>query len=272
MTVKIESKPHPLHGMGIFDIETGQGDPEVILGLSKPFPAFQPLGEFDPSQVKVGNLKDEAKIQEKIQASREAHEQAAKDAQGKWEADRMKYEEDLITRSPLDPMLGVVLAIGILADDGSIRILGDDGEPEEVILASFWEWIHDQVMTGSPYVGWNSAGFDLPFLIKRSWLLGIDTFPSILDISGKYWHSGHIDLMQRWGCGKYGAMASLDTVARAFGFKGKEKDQVNGENFHHYWNQGNGERQLAVDYLKADLVATRQLAERILGHPERLFK
>lgn len=272
MTVKHESKPHPLHGMGIFDIETGQGDPKLILDLAKPFPDFQPLGEFDPSQVKLGNLKDEGKIQEKIQAAQEKHEADAAAALAKWESDRQEYEENLITRSPLDPMVGVVLAIGILKDDGTTMILGDQDEPEEMILASFWEWIGEMIQMGCPFISWNGDGFDLPFLLKRSWLLGVDPFPGILDDSGRYWHRLHIDLMKKWGCGKFGrdAWAALDTVAQAFGFKGKAKDEVTGENFHHHWAQGGKPRQKAVEYLKADLVATRQLAERILGHPGRI--
>jgi len=262
---------HLYKGMGIFDIETGQGDPETILSLAKPFKGFQPLGEFDPSTVKTGNLKAQDKIDDKIQAAREAHETKAAEAFQKWEGEKMAYEEGLITKSPLEPLHGVVLAIGILKDDGEFEIIGEDGEPEEVILASFWGWVVEMIYQGNPFVGWNSRDFDMPFLVQRSWILGVDVPDGILDDSRNYLHGLHVDLMRKWTCGKYSSFASLDTVAKAFGFKGKEKEEVTGENFHHHWNQGGESREMAIRYLKADLVATRQLAERILGHPERLF-
>ena len=343
--MEYKTKSHPYDGIGIYDIETGQGDPKQIIELSKPFKEFQPLpefdslgtntrikipgdfdpgqvntrikllGEFDPQQVNIGNLTDEAKINAKISAAREKHNKDAAEALArhnakiqearekhekdkadaiskhnakiqearkkyeekavieadKYEDEKLKYYEGLFTKSPLNPMFGPVLCIGILEDNGDQFVFGANDEPEEEIIGSFWEWVDSQFHGGKHIAGWNTHQFDLPFLIRRSFMCGVQPSPGIMDSSRRFFNTWSIDLMKFWTCGLYGEYAKLDMVARALGFKGKEKEEVTGENFHHYWGRGGDDRDKALSYLAGDLVATRQLAERFLFLPNELF-
>jgi hypothetical protein len=59
--------------MIVFDIETGPLPSDEIRANSAPFVPAPPPGDFDPSAVKLGNLKDEAKIAAKINDAREEY-------------------------------------------------------------------------------------------------------------------------------------------------------------------------------------------------------
>ena len=68
-----------------FDIETGPASLEELSLMEVP---------FDPATVKIGNLKDQVKIEEKIEAARKNH------------------ELDFINKAALSPFTGRVIAIG----------------------------------------------------------------------------------------------------------------------------------------------------------------
>ena len=70
-----------------FDIETGPLPEGELAALLPP---------FDPAEVKTGNIKDPAKIAEKIREAEEAH------------------RRDFFDRAALDPLTGRVLAIGMM--------------------------------------------------------------------------------------------------------------------------------------------------------------
>ena len=74
----------------IFDIETGPLPENELLAM---------MPAFDPADVKSGNLKDPAKIAEKI-AEAEAN-----------------HRRDFIGRAALDPLTGRVVAIGVMTFD-----------------------------------------------------------------------------------------------------------------------------------------------------------
>ena len=57
----------------VFDIETGPGDAGLLEKLFAPPADLPEVGEFDESAVKVGNLKDPAKIAAKIWDEQEKH-------------------------------------------------------------------------------------------------------------------------------------------------------------------------------------------------------
>ena len=71
----------------VFDVETGPLAESELSALLPP---------FDPAEVKTGNLKDPAKIAEKL-AEAEAN-----------------HRRDFIERAALDPLTGRVIAIGML--------------------------------------------------------------------------------------------------------------------------------------------------------------
>ena len=101
----------------IFDIETAPLRDDVIESL---------IPEFNPDSVKVGNLKDPAKIEEKIEQARDNHLQS------------------YIDKAGLDPRFSIPCAIGYIIS-GKVELHFD--EPKELINR-FWKvcgqvWSHN---------------------------------------------------------------------------------------------------------------------------------
>jgi len=173
-------RPAPPCNRLALDIETA-GDPEAARLLP-------------PPDVKTGNLKDPAKIQEKIaEAIREQGQRLA-----------------------LDPHFGRVIAVGLAWHDAQngtmseIRMLGRGRGPdndclsdaprvllypnEADLLRGLWATLAEE----DAYATFNGALFDLPYLYRRSMLLGVD--PLTIDC-GKYSvirtrETQHLDVMQ----------------------------------------------------------------------------
>lgn len=93
----------------IVDIETAPKSDAEIMALAP---------EFKPENVKVGNLKDPAKIEEKIEAARDSH------------------YDDIISKAALNAKYSNPVAIGYIHHDGNIEM--DFGEPKKLI-ERFWE-------------------------------------------------------------------------------------------------------------------------------------
>jgi predicted PolB exonuclease-like 3'-5' exonuclease len=210
----------------IFDIETG---PQPLDVLAKVMPEFEA-----PS-----NYKDAEKIAAALQAKRE-----------KWLAD-----------AALDATTGRVIAAGMLYAGGEINsfeVLHCEGD-EAALLREFWNRMdnHHDVWSSGHIIGWNSASFDLPFIIRRSWLLGVAVPKWIRE--GRFWHHDFLDLLEVWRLGDRNASTGgLDRLARCFGLEGKTESL--GANFAVTWEQ---DRPRAVSYLRRDVELTADLARRL---------
>jgi len=238
-------------GFLAFDIETGPLGDDRLLELCPP--AVLPVhpGVFDPAAAKVGNLKDPGKIREKIEAAREACEAA-----------RVKAFADFKSRAALDATTGRVVAIGFLRDDQmDAPDIIDCDQDEQAGLREWWDNVEDALHDRLPLIGFNVCHFDLPFLVRRSWLLGVPV-PAGLR-KGRYWSDLIVDLMQVWGF--HGRdMIGLDRLARAFGIAGKvtqaEGAEVSGAEFARLWRDN---RKAAEAYLHQDVWLCARLAERM---------
>lgn len=241
----------------LFDIETGPQPLDVLLANS-PFVAPPPPGEFDEKAVKLGNLKDAAKIAEKIAAAKAEHEYKV----GMYDADcALKlacYKDDLLEKAALDPTTGVVLAIGY--SDGTKHVA--DINDEVTLLHRFWrKWVECK-STGRTMAGWNIEGFDLPFLVRRSWIHSIDIPAGVRD--GRYWHKSFRDFRNDWLLGqRWGDCESkLDHVSRVLGV-GSKPEGVNGGDFARLFGGNDAERAQAIAYLLNDLALTAKVAMRL---------
>ncbi|KKL62864.1 hypothetical protein LCGC14_2180860 [marine sediment metagenome] len=221
----------------VFDIETGALPDDELAELMPEF------GEFHELEVKLGNLKDEAKIKAKIKAAREQHE-----------VDRKKAKANFIDKAALSATTGHVVAIGYLRGDGqTVLDLGHDN-PEGSILIAFWRHYLYCREKKTHLIGFNSNGFDLPFLIRRSWKYGIEVPQMVL--AGRYFDKVFFDLMLHWGCGKFNDFVSLDTVAR-FLDVGQKPSDCTGADFAKLLASSNpADRKKALDYLHGDLKMT----------------
>lgn len=241
--------------MIVFDIETGPLPESEIRANSKPFESqLGPHpGEFDPAAVKTGNMKDQAKIDAKIEDARQKHGQAVTDYETKAASEESDYWKDVISKASLSPLTGKILAVGYASTDTGKTVLDID-EDESAILVRFWQRYKQCVKENRKLVGHNSTRFDIRFLIRRSWILEVDVPPEIFQ-RGRYLDSlTLVDTMELWG-----EPVKLDVLAKVFRVGGKP-DGVDGSMFAELLQT---DRVQAEQYLRNDLLITRAVAERM---------
>lgn len=206
-----------MHSYLVLDIETLARPREELDAI---------MPEFEPP----GNIKDPAKIAEAIAKKRE-----------KWIAD-----------AALDATTGSIAIIGMLRPSG-FEMLRADKTSEADMLQRFWEVQHSAEF--NIVVGHNLRNFDMPFIIRRSFINGIGLPLGVL-------HKGRltekfVDTMELWGAGERGASISLDNLAKALGVGAKNGD---GSQFGEMWA---ADKDKAVEYCGHDLELTRKCAERM---------
>ena len=213
----------------LFDIETGALPEAELAALLPP---------FDPAEVKTGNIKDPAKIAEKLREAEESH------------------RRDFFEKAALDPLTGRAVAIGLLfPDSGEFVVIGDDDEAK--MLREFWDVVRGEMGRVNQAIGFNTHLFDLPFLIRRSWKHRVQVPFGIR--RGRYWGDEMIDLRDAWQLGDRQARGSLDAIAKYLGVGAKNG---NGADFAKLWQS---DRAKAVEYLRNDLHLTAKVAE-VLGY------
>ena len=211
--------------MTVWDIETG---PETDERLALAEPVFEA----------PANYKDPEKIAASIAEQ------------------RAKWRE----RAALDPMTGRVLAIGSMDE---VTIVLDHGENRETdIIGNFFRVYERHASCGERMVGFNIHGFDLPFIVKRAWILGVPVPPQLRPNgqSRFYWPPTFVDLQQVWGAGEMRPAGSLGAICKLLGIG--EKTGSGADFARLYADEST--RQQALDYLKNDLLLTNKLAERLL--------
>lgn len=248
----------------VFDIETG---PQAWGSIEKRADPFQPPkhpGVFDPSTVRCGGMKDPEKINVKIETARAAHQSAVLRYENDLKAAREAWKAKAIEDAPLDPRIAVIHAIGYRDPMGNVFINRDDDGGEVGLLNNFWSLFVEKDRQGQSLIGHFSRGFDVPFIMRRSWILGIDT-PNNVRNSGRYLSSVFVDTRELWLCGNSNCVgsSSLDSIARAMGL-GQKPDDMTGADFWNLWQSGDEEqRARALDYLANDLSMCASIAERM---------
>jgi len=147
--------------------------------------------------------------------------------------------EDVKLKMNLSPLTAQLLAIGMLnpdtkrgkilfqsdikesylSDDGMIEFVATD---EKGILTIFWE----DIKRYNQFITFNGRGFDSPFLILRSAMLGIKPSRNLLPY--RYDPKIHCDLLDQLTF--YGAFRrySLDFYCKAFNIKSPKSDGISG--------------------------------------------
>ena len=247
--------------MLVFDIETGPLEWEAIEGF---FSAPDAPGDFDPGAVKYGNTKDPAKRAEKLAQAQSDH---AALVAGHGEVIE-QAKRDFAGGAALSPLTGRVVAIGYKSDREEVVVgLGrkkkaEDGLvdiDEALVLGDFWRRVENARREARSMVGHNIFGFDLPFLLRRSWKNDVAVPEGVLS-GGRYWDKCFVDTMQQWCCGAYGERVSLDNLAKFFGVGGKP-DGITGADFARLWFGTKEERVAADGYLRNDLQMTYAVAQ-----------
>jgi DNA polymerase III epsilon subunit-like protein len=171
-------------------------------------------------------------------------------------AELLKIEE----HAALDAETGEIVAIGYARDNEEpVILLGEEKE----IIPAFWIVVQESVNACGQLVGFNCSNFDWPFLRQRSLLNNIRP-PSFLTSGWRRSLPDYcIDLMVEWTLPKWKAFTSLSRLAHAFGIpqgaKAAGKELV--KDFRTALLEN---RDLAIEYLRNDIVLTRRIAEKIL--------
>lgn len=250
----------------IYDIETAPLPEEQLRAVLPPFEFDPPPGEFLESSVKLGNTKDPVKVKEKIDDARKKHDAAvasySKDRADAEEAHWLKFVE----KAALDASSGRIVAIGYRRQDENGKpvskvAIGD----ERVLIEGFWKLF--KMVAADPdgkLIGFNSQGFDLPFIIRRSWILDIPVPDSVFP--DRYWSRAFIDLMRKYLFGMSHEYVKLDRVSQLLGCGGKEGvvEGVCGANVWKFLeSHDQAERAKGIAYVEVDLDRTWKVAERM---------
>jgi len=189
--------------------------------------------------MKWGALKDPAKREAKLE-----------DAITAWERG---------DKAGLDPVQGRVALIVIKDIDGKIcEVL--DSEDEKVILNGiFGVFGGFSDLVTNRIVGHNIINFDIQFIYKRAWLLGMRPDDRVMHDSISYRPSCVVDTMKRWAFGDRNSFISLKLLCSHFGIVAKG-GEVEGKNFHEWWAK---DKQKCIDYCIDDVNCSLAVAERM---------
>jgi len=205
----------------ILDIETVPAPEEEALGFAPEFEADK-------------RLKDPEKIAEDLARK------------------RTEWLQDCALRA----QTGKVAGIGFLGASGAIH--AQVGHPEGDLLYWFW----NELLNSDPaehYVTFFGNGFDLPFLIRRSWKLGIGFPEWVMDDRG-FISKRFVDLAKTWACGVYQDRISLKHLALHLGVGVKDS-----ENSAKFYALSQEEKEA---HLRNDLILTARAAHRMgILHP-----
>lgn len=155
-------------------------------------------------------------------------------------------------RAALSPLTGKVLCIGIRGADDSFTVM-DGGGKEDALLKLWAEFV--AANRGERFVGFNIIGFDIPFLVRRAWRLGI--MPCMSPGVNLRRLDEWIDLRDVWQMGDRQAEGSLDAIAKFFGIGAKTG---NGKDFAALWES---DKAAALAYLENDLNLTYAIGQRM---------
>lgn len=182
---------------------------------------------------------------------------------------------DAIQRLSLTPLTAQVLAIGMLNPDthqGKVFYLGpeesrsliDDGLvalvpcSEKEILENFWNSVshYKQIIT------FNGRGFDCPFVMLRSALLGVKPTRNLMGY--RYATNEHCDLLEQLSF--YGATRrfNLDFYCKAFGITSPKEEGITGLDMAQLYGEKRF-REIA-EYCLRDVKATAELFNRWSAH------
>lgn len=185
---------------------------------------------FEPKA--PSNYKDEAKIEEyKQNAIKQKIEEGAK-----------------------DPLYGAICAIGFMVPGSSpVFLTGKNTGEEKIMLEGFWE-----LAIATRIIGYHFKGFDLPFIVTRSRMLGVKVPGVYREIERQI-----DDVMLELLCYQYKKYISLDNAAKRHGVSSALREgQCESAEFWDYFSSGDkGKIANAINHLEADLMETEALAK-----------
>lgn len=171
-------------------------------------------------------------------------------------ADIAAKKQDIIDHAPLDNDYGKITAIGYaVGRNGSIITnLVSKKNTEKMVLQDFW--LQYAIVHGR-CAGYNIMNFDLPFILKRSFDLGVR--PSMLPNLAKYRSDPTTDLFMLLCSWDYTKGHKFKFVCKRYGIK-VEAEGMDGSQVKDMTPE-----ELRI-YLHSDISATRELYYRMQGY------
>ena len=154
----------------------------------------------------------------------------------------------------LSAITGEVCAIAYSRNDVDTVIMATGGVTEAQLLEAFWAQATSAIRSGK-LVGFNIKPFDLPFLLRRSWVHRL-AHPAIF-VDRYFLGTAVWDLRETWQLGDRQAAGNLDRVCRALGIGQKTG---NGADFAALLAS---DPKKAQEYCLNDLQMTKALAARL---------
>jgi len=208
--------------------------------------------QFDEASVKLGNLKDRWKIDEKMKG------------------ERAKFEASVDNSMSTDPDLCMVCCfVGHLSNgtrqEFRRNIFAPNEEAEHTLLVSAWAWLRDLYKERVPIVSFNGKSFDLQILRRRAMLQDVSVPPALYEaLTRRFETKYHVDLMEVLGnrnlfSGKV-EYKSMDWYLKRFGI-GAKYNGMSGADVYPLYKEG--EYQRILEYCQDDVLKTSMLFERV---------
>lgn len=195
------------------------------------------LPKFDESSVKVGNLKDPAKIQEKVDAA------------------KAEFETGLTKKMSVESNYCQILSLGYIELDDTNNVIKQDviysHDDDKAIILHFNGFVYN----GQTIIGWNSKHFDIPIIWKRSILNLEKPAFNYRKLCNPY-NDESIDLMHIWNSGGYGKMADCASLLGI-----SAKDGMDGSMIYDAWKAGETDR--IKEYNMQDCETTLSIYRKI---------
>ena len=183
-------------------------------------------------------------------------------------ADIEKKKAEAVGKMGLDPNFGRVCVIGYAERPGGEQPATRDDhmseatdEEEARILTAFWETVRVCDRIGS----FNGAGFDIPFILRRSWLLGVRPTRKFETVPWRCatGESNHVDVRLALSLGDAKAKGTMDLYGKLKLGRGKT-DGMDGSQVWDYWQEGRVDE--ICEYCREDCATTFGLLESLYGY------
>lgn len=176
---------------------------------------------------------------------------------------------EAIQRLSLYPFTSEIIAIAMLnPDTGRGKVLyqtgGEKGRStdekngivfvpcdERTIIQTFW----NDIIHYRQFITFNGRGFDCPYLLLRSALLGIKPTKNLMPY--RYEHSVHCDLLEQLSFYAGFRKFNLDFYCKAFNVKSPKEGGVTGLDLQTLYNEKRYEE--IAEYCIGDVIATAEL-------------
>lgn len=131
----------------------------------------------------------------------------------------------------------VCISIGVV-NKNQFLLYSYYGEDEKLLLMDFSAALSKFCGKEGRYVcAHNGKGFDFPFIARRC-LINDLPIPYLLNVMGlKPWEIPHLDTMEMWKFGQWGASCSLDLLTACFDIPSPKEDISGGDVWYVYWVQ-----------------------------------